>query len=106
MIYSRWRPDRGGYDYFESAERAGLGDDMAVPDMPMGTSIGVASTDIGRSPGASVRAVGSGAEARGSVMPMSRAGLSLAGINVGLSLSSIGGVLLGVALGWWWRGRR
>lgn len=106
MIYSRWRPDRGGYDYYESGERRGLGDDLPVPDMPMGTAIGVASTDIGRVPSGSVRHVGSGAVARGSLMPISRAGLGLGGLNIGMSLSGLTGILLGAAFGWWLRGRR
>lgn len=76
MIYSRWRPDTGGYDYFASAERRGLGDDLPVPKLPAGTAIGVASTDIGRPPPPGMKHVGSGPVARGSVMPMSRAGLS------------------------------
>lgn len=76
MIYSRWRPDVGGYDYFESAERRGLGDDLPVPALPEGTAIGVASTDIGRAPPSALRPVGSGPVARGSVLPLSRAGLS------------------------------
>lgn len=76
MMYSRWRPDRGGYDYFASAERRGLGDDLPVPKLPPGTAIGVASTDIGRPPPGDLRPAGSGAVAKGSILPLSRAGLS------------------------------
>ena len=76
MIYSRWRPDKGGYDYFESAERLGMGDDLPTPKLGVGTSLGVASTDIGRTPGGALRSVGSGPIARGSILPMSRAGLT------------------------------
>lgn len=76
MIYSRWRPDLGGYDYFQTPRRLGLGDDPPVPSLPRGTDIGVPSTDIGRSAGAGLRHVGSGATARGSILPISRAGLS------------------------------
>lgn len=76
MIYSRWRPDIGGYDYFQSSERRGLGDDLPVPKLSGGTAIGVASTDIGRpSPGA-LTPMGSGPVARGSILPLSRQGLS------------------------------
>ncbi len=77
MIYSRWRPDLGGYDYFETATRLGLGDDPPVPSLPRGTDIGVASTDIGRSvAGGALRHVGTGPTARGSILPISREGLS------------------------------
>lgn len=78
-MYSRWRPDTGGYDYFESTERVGLGDDLAVPNLPMGTAIGVASTDIGRKPTGQLTPRGSGQVAVGGVMPLSREGLSGAG---------------------------
>lgn len=76
MIYSRWRPDRGGYDYFESTERRGLGDDLPVPKLGPKTPLGVASTDAGRLPRGRLRRVGSGALARGAILPLSRAGLS------------------------------
>lgn len=76
MMYSRWRPDTGGYDYFEGSERVGLGDDLPVPKLPVGTNIGVASTDIGRSASSGLRPAGSGQTPRGSIMPLSRQGLS------------------------------
>ena len=76
MMYSRWRPDTGGYDYFQGSERFGLGDDLPVPKLPGGTEIGVASTDIGRRPGAALQPMGSGPTARGSILPLSRQGLS------------------------------
>ncbi len=76
MIYSRWRPAVGGYDYFEAPNQIGLGDDLPVPSLPSGTAIGVASTDIGRPAAPGMRRTGSGATARGSIMPLSRDGLS------------------------------
>lgn len=76
MYYSRFRPDSGGYDYFTAEERRGLGDDMPIPKLPRGTAIGVASTDIGRTPSGPLRPAGSGPVARGSILPVSRAGLS------------------------------
>ncbi len=100
MIYSRWRPDVGGYDYFESTERRGLGDDLPTPLLPAGTAIGVASTDIGRSPPAGLRAAGSGPTAHGSILPLSRAGLSGALGAIGSSftwpLAAAAGLALGV----------
>lgn len=76
MIYSRWRPDRGGYDYFESSERRGLGDDMPVPRLLAVNSLGAASTEVGRRTSNGLRYVGSGEIARGAIMPLSRTGLS------------------------------
>ena len=76
MKYSRWRPDTGGYDYFEAADRFGLGDDLPVPRLTGGTDIGIASTDIGRNPIAATRPAGSGRTPQGSIMPLSRQGLS------------------------------
>lgn len=76
MIYSRWRPDVGGYDYFQSAERRGLGDDLPVPKLNGGTAIGVASTDIGRPAPGALHPAGSGPVAKGSILPLSRQGLS------------------------------
>lgn len=101
-IYSRWKPDVGGYEYFESTERLGLGDDLAVPKLPRGTAIGVASTDIGRTAPGPLRPVGSGKAARGSILPISRAGLSgtfsvLIGLPVWVPLTLLGGLGLYVA---------
>lgn len=82
MIYSRWRPDTGGFDYFESSERFGLGDDLPVPSLPRGTAIGVSSVLCGRTPrSGSLSPVGSGPAARGVIMPTSRAGLSGGGLS-------------------------
>ena len=76
MIYSRWRPDKGGYDYFESGERYGLGDDLPVPKLPGSSSIGVSSVTAGRMPKNGVLTpAGSGPNARGAIMPTDRSGL-------------------------------
>lgn len=109
MIWSRWRPDRGGYDYFESADRYGLGDDLPTPRLSGGTEIGVPSTEIGRRAPSPMRRVGSGDTARGSLLPMSRAGLHGVGAILGLPSvwTALGAAAL-VAVGWWarkrWRG--
>lgn len=77
MIFSRWRPDTGGYDYFDSpSTRYGLGDDLPVPKLAKTSKLGVASTDIGRAIPVDGKLVGSGPLARGMVAPISRAGLS------------------------------
>jgi hypothetical protein len=96
LIYSRWRPDRGGYDYFETPERFGLGDDLPTPVLPSGSSIGVSSVLAGRKPPQGAVPAGSGEVARGMVMPTSRAGLMGLGVLNGFS----GWVLVGLgALG-------
>lgn len=100
MIYSRWRPDTGGYDYFESGERFGLGDDLPTPKLPGGSSIGVSSITAGRLPKNGVLTpVGSGKNARGMIMPTSREGLQGIGVLSSLSiwvivaLSALGGAI-------------
>lgn len=95
MIYSRWRPDTGGYDYFDSpSTRYGLGDDLPVPSLTNTTVLGVASTDIGRPLPSDAVLVGSGPIARGMVAPMNKAGLKGA---LGLDFSS-NGMKLGAAI--------
>ncbi len=76
MLYSKWLPDRGGYAYFESAEKLGLGDDLPVPSFRATSPIGVASTEVGRRMPAGARLVGYGDLARGSVVPLDRSMLS------------------------------
>ena len=69
MIYSRWDPSSGDYDYFEAPERPGINDDLPIPDLPTGTDIGVPSVECGRPlpPGASH--VGTGDAAVGLITP-------------------------------------
>jgi len=76
MIYSQWLPDRGGYAYYESSERRGLGDDLPVPRLRSTTALGVASTDIGRPLPLGAKIIGYGPVARGSIVPFDRSGLS------------------------------
>lgn len=98
MIYSKWRPDRGGYDYFQAAERRGLGDDLPTPRLRPVGPIGVPSTSAGRPMPSGVRRVGSGPIARGVIAPLDRRGLAFAGFEqmpsppVLLALLGIGGV--------------
>ena len=109
MMYSRWRPDVGGYDYFESASRVGLGDDLPVPRLSGGTEIGIASTDIGRPAPSGLQRVGSGPTARGSILPISRDGLSgLGGVMDAVPLWAAVGVFgIGIAaVVWTMRKRR
>ena len=76
MIYSRWRPDKGGYDYFEGNDRAvPLADDLPVPSLPRGTAIGVASIDVGRPIPPGATHVGSGAVYVGLMAPAAKSAL-------------------------------
>lgn len=98
MIYSRWKPDTGGFDYFEASERYGMGDDLPVPKLSGGSSIGVTSIGAGRLPKkGELRFIGSGQVARGSIMPTSREGLS--GLGFLDTVSSWTALLLGVVAG-------
>ena len=111
MIYSRWRPDTGGYDYFETAERYGLADDLPAPSIGGMSPIGISSLKCGRPIPTGARSVGSGRFAKGVIAPVSRAGLSgtLAGFGSptpsGLIIGSFFTVL-GVLGLTWWRKRR
>jgi hypothetical protein len=103
MIFSRWRPDRGGYDYFDSpSTRFGLGDDLPVPRLQDTTAIGVASTDIGRPLPSDAASVGSGDLPRGMIAPMDRSGLgaidwttSSVKVTVGLAAALAIGYFIG-----------
>ena len=99
MIYSRWRPDTGLYDYFDSpTERIGMGDDLPVPLLPSDSPIGVASTEVGRTPRGATRFIGSGDTAKGVILPLSRAGL---GAAVSVSIPFLGWIAAAVFAGWW-----
>lgn len=77
MIYSRWRPDTGGYDYFETPERFALADDLPTPSVLGGNSaIGVSSLVCGRAIPAGAVPAGSGRFAKGVIAPIDRTGLS------------------------------
>lgn len=105
MIFSRWRPDTGGYDYFNSpSTRYGLGDDLPIPRLPRTSDLGVASTDIGREIPSDATLIGSGPIARGMVAPMNKAGLKGLGLawtdpGVKLGAAILAGLGLGFLLG-------
>lgn len=80
MIFSRWRPDTGGYDYFDSpSTRFGIGDDLPVPRLPKVHALGACSTDVGRALPVDAQKVGAGPIAKGMVAPMGRVGSGLLG---------------------------
>lgn len=80
VIYSKWLPDRGGYAYYESAERLGLGDDLPAPFLKNVSDLGVASTHSGRPLPLGAKFIGYGKLARGSIVPFDR--MSLSGITI------------------------
>ncbi len=72
MIHSVWRPD-GGYDYFESSSRHGIGDDLPNVNMPPAVNgLGVPAQDVGRPVPRDAVAKGNGAIPQGVMAPMSR----------------------------------
>jgi hypothetical protein len=98
MIYSKWKPSKGGYDYFKANDKdVPLGDDLPTPVLPAGTAIGVASTEAGRAIPSGAKHVGSGEQAIGLISPIEKS-----------VLGSIGAVMphhycymaAGVFLGW------
>jgi hypothetical protein len=97
MIFSRWRPDTGGYDYFDSpSTRYGLGDDLPVPRLPKVHALGACSTDVGRAIPSDAVAIGSGPIARGMVAPMGKVGGGLLGaIDFALSDAGAKALLFG-----------
>lgn len=99
MIFSRWRPDTGGYDYFDSpSTRFGLGDDLPVPRLPQTHVLGVCSTDIGRALPVDAKLIGSGKIARGMVAPMDRAARGISGFDFSSGTVKIGAAVV-AALG-------
>jgi len=69
-IYSRWRPDSGGYDYFVAPGSVNINDDLPTPELDPATKIGVPSIEAGRPVPSGARAAGSGDEAIGLVAPV------------------------------------
>jgi hypothetical protein len=109
MIYSRWRPDKGGFDYFENSERRGFGDDLPIPRSGFSMSpIGTASVSIGRNPPGRLRKVGSGPDARGMVMSASSSGLRGLPLvdRLGTAVVVAGAFVAGVLLSHWDSKRR
>jgi hypothetical protein len=108
MRYSSFRADTGDYDVFEApSERRGLADDMPVPPLVAASPIGVASTDVGRTPSSGLRYVGRSALPVGAIMPLSRAGLKPLGSSDGfwVGMPWYVWLALGVGVGWYWRSR-
>ena len=89
MIFSVWNPD-GGYDYYETNQRHGIGDDLPNVHMPQEINdIGVPSQDVGRRLPGDARKIGHGTEPKGVMAPMDRGqvkglkGVALSGGEMG-----------------------
>jgi len=102
MIYSKWLPDKGGYAYYETSERRGLGDDLPTPRMTAASDLGVASTDAGRALPLGAKLVGCGAVAKGCVTVLDRSGLNGLGgesaSSVMLACAAVASAVAGVVL--------
>jgi hypothetical protein len=86
LVYSRWRPDIGGFEYFQTADQHNINDDLPTPELLPPTKIGVPSMEAGRSLPPGARKVGEGPLARGLIAPVDenrivRRTRSLAGVE-------------------------
>jgi len=70
VIYSRWRPDTGGYDYFQDELTHNLNDDLPEPQLHAASQIGVPSIEAGRAIPRGAEWVGEGPTAVGLVAPV------------------------------------
>lgn len=86
MIYSRWRPEGDGYDYFRDDSLHNINDDLPTPQLRDASVLGVPSIESGMPIPAGAQAVGHGAAAVGLIAPVDEARVvrrtrSLAGIT-------------------------
>jgi hypothetical protein len=107
VLYSRWDPTSGVYDYFEAEATVGLNDDLPVPALPAGTAIGVPSVLCGRPLPDDAVAVGEGELARGSIIPSMSSGDPIGAIIArgGWFVPAALGAALGFAVSLLWRKR-
>lgn len=83
MIFSRFDPENGEYDYFESpGALAAINDDLGAPGLPppvssqLGREIGLPSTECGRAMPSGATHVGRGELAEGHITPPAHVKLS------------------------------
>jgi len=108
MIYSSWRPDRGGYAYFQTAERRGIGNDLPTPRLVRSSPIGVASVEAGRPFPRGATPIGSGPLAKGVIVPLDRSGLSGGddAEKIRMFFPPVAMFICGLLVGAWLRGAR
>lgn len=103
MIYSRFDPVMGEYDYFEGGDPlAAINDDLPVPNMPrpvdgMGAEIGLPSVELGRRLPSGATHVGRGQFAEGHVTPPSSVRLGGTG-TFGSWAMDVGSFVAGAAV--------
>lgn len=100
-IYSRWKPDTGGYEYLQAPGSFNINDDLPSPVLQAATKIGVPSIEAGRPVPPGSKIVGEGDVAVGLIAPVDEARLvrrtrSLAGLD-GAPPSTVLWVVAGVA---------
>jgi hypothetical protein len=102
MIYSRWRPATGGYDYYETSEQVPLANDLPIPRLNVTSPIGVASTEAGRQIPSGAKHVGSGPFAKGLIAPLDRSRLGVVSSIEDVFSRPILLFSVGVLVGWLW----
>ena len=114
MIYSEWKPDTGGFIYYEADETQNINDDLPAPDLRSASKIGVPSIEAGRPLPGGTKVVGEGDVAVGIIAPVhpsrivrrtrSLAGESVSGAVQMQSLWVAAGA--GAILIWWiWKNK-
>ncbi len=112
MIYSEWKPDTGGFIYYEADETQNINDDLPAPELRAASKIGVPSIEAGRPLPSGAKVVGEGDVAVGIIAPVNPARIvrrtrSLAGVAEAVQMQSLwvaagaGAILL-----WWvWKNK-
>lgn len=104
LIYSRWRPETGGYDYFESDEAPEpLGNDLPSPRLVAVGPVGVPSVEAGRTMPSAAVYVGSGNVAQGVITRTIGNGVTIGALTK-LTASPLACFTAGAALAtaiWW-----
>lgn len=113
MIYSEWKPDTGGFIYYEANEAQNINDDLPAPELRAASKIGVPSIEAGRPLPSGARVVGEGDVAVGMIAPVNpsrivRRTRSLAGVAEAMQMQSVWvGIGAATILVWWvWKSNR
>jgi hypothetical protein len=105
MLYSRWQPDTGGYEYFEAPSTSvNINDDLPEPTLRPADRIGVPSIEAGRDLPPDAVLVGVGPEPVGLIAPVDQALIvrrnrALSGTSAGMG-GPWAGVLIFVVVGY------
>lgn len=99
MKYSRWIPDRGGYEVFEDGRRLDLGNDVERPVLRASSPIGASSVVAGRPLSRGARRVGTSPVPLGMVT-VTRPSQALGGVPVTDVMRHLPAIGLGALVGW------